>query len=358
MCVDFKGLYKACPTDSFPLPRIHQLVDATVGHEFLSMMDAFSGYNQIKMHPGDQECTTFTTDKGLYCYNVMPFGLKNAGTTYQRLMNAMFVEHLGKIIEVYMDDMLIKSIKVSGHVANLRIIFSILLAYSMRLNLEKCFFGVTASKFLGYIISKHDKEAILDKVHAILNMKSLEEKVHVQSLQDYDCRRQRYLHGNFNMGNSITVKQQSQVEKSPRCTRHRHTEIGRDRFVSESDMSKWLLCPKEYTVNHKLWKIQTDKKKWPDDPLGFKPERFLTTHKDVDVKGQHFEFIPFGSGRRACPGLAFGIQMVQFTLASFLHAFQVSTLPENAPIDMTKSLEITNVKATPLEVLIKPHFSH
>ncbi|KAI5349842.1 hypothetical protein L3X38_002733 [Prunus dulcis] len=79
MCQDYTDLNKACPKDSFPLPRINQLVDATAGHELLSFMDAYSGYNQIFMHPPDSEHTAFITNKGLYCYNVMPFGLKNAG---------------------------------------------------------------------------------------------------------------------------------------------------------------------------------------------------------------------------------------------------------------------------------------
>ena len=89
-CVDFTDLNKACPKDCFPLPRIDQLVDATAGHEVLSFMDAYSGYNQITMHPPDEEHTSFRTDTGLYCYKVMPFGLKNAGATYQRLVNLMF----------------------------------------------------------------------------------------------------------------------------------------------------------------------------------------------------------------------------------------------------------------------------
>ncbi|KAL5555336.1 hypothetical protein UlMin_037572 [Ulmus minor] len=89
VCVDFTDLNKACPNDSFPLPRIDHLVDATAGHELLSFMDAYSGYNQIRMHQPDQEHTTFLTDQGLYCYKVMPFGLKNAGATYQRLVNKM-----------------------------------------------------------------------------------------------------------------------------------------------------------------------------------------------------------------------------------------------------------------------------
>ncbi|KAK0592896.1 hypothetical protein LWI29_027400 [Acer saccharum] len=109
MCVDFTDLNKACPKDSFPLPRIDQLVDATAGHELLSFMDAYSGYNQIRMNKADEEKTSFTTDQGLYCYKVMPFGLKNAGATYQRLVNRMFARQIGRNMEVYVDDMLTKS---------------------------------------------------------------------------------------------------------------------------------------------------------------------------------------------------------------------------------------------------------
>ena len=92
MCIDFKKLNKACLKDSYPLPRIDQLVDATSGHELLTFMDAFFGYNQIRMAPEDKEKTTFITNRGLYCYRVMPFGLKNAGVTYQRLVNKIFNE--------------------------------------------------------------------------------------------------------------------------------------------------------------------------------------------------------------------------------------------------------------------------
>ena len=87
MCVDFTDLNKACPKDSYPLPRIDQLVDSTAGHQLLNFMDAFSRYNQIKMDEADQEKTSFITSQGLFCYKVMPFGLKNAGATYQRLVN-------------------------------------------------------------------------------------------------------------------------------------------------------------------------------------------------------------------------------------------------------------------------------
>ncbi|VVA18696.1 PREDICTED: cytochrome P450 [Prunus dulcis] len=109
----------------------------------------------------------------------------------------------------------------------------------------------------------------------------------------------------------------------------------------------WLL------VN--LWKIQTDPRVWAD-PMEFKPERFLTTHKDVDVRGQQFELMPFGTGRRVCPGISLGLQTTLLTLASFLHSFEVTTRG-NAAVDMTGSPGLTNRKLTPLDVLIKPRLS-
>ena len=87
MCVKFTDLNNACPKDSFPFPRIDQLVDSTTGHELLTFMDAFLGYKQICMNKEDQEKTAFVTSQGLYCYKVMSFGLKNAGATYQKLVN-------------------------------------------------------------------------------------------------------------------------------------------------------------------------------------------------------------------------------------------------------------------------------
>jgi hypothetical protein len=111
MCVDFTDLNKACLKDSFLLPCIDLLVYSTSGHELLSFMDAFSRYNQIHMDVADWEKTSFITDRGLYCYNMMPFGLKNARVTYQRLVNKMFQDLIGRNVEVYVDDMLVKSIQ-------------------------------------------------------------------------------------------------------------------------------------------------------------------------------------------------------------------------------------------------------
>ena len=109
MCVDFTDLNKACPKDSYPLLRIDQLVDSTAGHQLLNFMDAFSGYNQIKMDEADQEKTSFVTSQGLFCYKVTPFNLKSVGATYQRLVNHMFRPQIGWNVEVYVDDMLVKS---------------------------------------------------------------------------------------------------------------------------------------------------------------------------------------------------------------------------------------------------------
>ena len=104
MCVDFTDLNKACPKDSYPLPCINQLVDSMAGHKLLSFMDAFSGWNQIRTDETDQEKTSFVTSQGLFCYKVMPFGLKNVGVTYQRLVNHMFRPQIGRNVEVYVEE--------------------------------------------------------------------------------------------------------------------------------------------------------------------------------------------------------------------------------------------------------------
>ncbi|KAI5343733.1 hypothetical protein L3X38_011609 [Prunus dulcis] len=182
MCQDYTDLNKACPKDSFPLPRIDQLVDATAGHELLSFMDAYSSYNQIFMHPPDSEHTAFITDKGLYCYNVMPFGLKNAGATYQRLVNKIFAGYIGNIMEVYVDDMLVKSRTAEDHLQNLSIMFGILKDYRMRLNPKKCAFGVSSGKFLGFMISQRGIEANPEKIKAIIDMERPKMTKDIQSL--------------------------------------------------------------------------------------------------------------------------------------------------------------------------------
>ena len=126
MCVYFTNLNKACPKDSYPFPRIDTLVDLTARHQLLSFMDAFSGYNQIKMDKSNQEKTSFVTSQGLFCYKVMPFELKNAVATYQRLMSKMFAHQICRNVQVYVDDMLVKSLREVDHLDDLRETFDTL----------------------------------------------------------------------------------------------------------------------------------------------------------------------------------------------------------------------------------------
>ena len=153
MCVDFTDLNKACPKDSYPLPRIDQPVDSTTGHQLPSFIDAFSGYNKIKMDEADKEKTSFITSQGLFCYKVMPFSLKNAGVTYQRLVNYMFRPQIGRNVEVYVDDMLVKSLDEERHLDDLQETFDTLRRHQMKLNPNKCVFGVSLGKFLGFMVS-------------------------------------------------------------------------------------------------------------------------------------------------------------------------------------------------------------
>ena len=126
MCVDFTDLNRACPKDSYPLSRIDTMVDSTARHELLSFMDAFSGYNKIKMKEDDQEITSFITSQGIFCYKVMSFRLKNAGATYQRLMNKMFTHQIGRNVQVYVDDMLVKCLREKDHLNDLQETFDTL----------------------------------------------------------------------------------------------------------------------------------------------------------------------------------------------------------------------------------------
>ena len=170
MCIDFTDLNKACLKDLFPIPKIDQLVDAIVGHPRMSFLDTFQGYHQIPLALDDQEKTAFIIPIGNYHYKVMPFGLKNARFTYQRMMTRMFESLLGKNIMIYIDDMVVKSKMVSEHLGDLRIIFEILRNYKLRLNSSKCSFGVGSGKFLGYMVTHRGIEVNLDQIKVINNL--------------------------------------------------------------------------------------------------------------------------------------------------------------------------------------------
>ena len=106
--IDFNNLNEDCPKDSFPLLRINQLVETTTRHELLNFMDAYSGYNKIKMYPPDEDKTAFTTGLGIFCYKLIPFGLKNAEATFQRMVDRLLKDLIRQTMEVYVDNMLMK----------------------------------------------------------------------------------------------------------------------------------------------------------------------------------------------------------------------------------------------------------
>ena len=182
MCVDFTDFNKACPKDPFPMPKIDKLVDATVGHPRISFLDAFQGYHQIPLALDDQEKTVFVTPIGNYYYKVMPFGLKNTGSTYQRMMSRMFESQLEKNIEIYIDDMVVKSKVVSEHLGDFGDILEVLRKYKLRLNASKCSFGVGSGKFLGYMVTHRRIEVNPDQIKAINNLQSPRNSKKVQKL--------------------------------------------------------------------------------------------------------------------------------------------------------------------------------
>ncbi|GJZ95464.1 reverse transcriptase domain-containing protein [Tanacetum coccineum] len=151
MCIDFKILNSACPKDYYPLPSIDCKVEAVMGFKYKCFLDAYKGYHQIQMAREDEEKTAFYTEQGTYCYMKMPFGLKNAGATYQRLVDSTFQSQIGRNLEAYVDDMVIKSKDEKDLLANIAETFENLKAINMKLNPKKCSFGVEEGKFLGYM---------------------------------------------------------------------------------------------------------------------------------------------------------------------------------------------------------------
>ena len=148
----------------------------------LSSLDAFSGYHQIPMHPPDVEKTTFITPHELYCYNVIPFGLKNAEAIYQRLVTKIFRLPMGKTMKVYIDDMLVKSKERLDHTKHMQETFELLCTYNMKLNPQKCTFGISSSKFLGFMVMYRGIEANPIQLRAIIESQTPTSRKGVQQL--------------------------------------------------------------------------------------------------------------------------------------------------------------------------------
>ena len=168
--VDYTNLNNACPKDSFPLPRIDQIVDSTIGQGMPSFLDAFSGYHQIPMAPANEEKIAFLMPHGLYCYKVMPFRLKNVGATYQRLMTKIFRPLVNRTVKVYIDDIVVKSKTREDHAHHLQEVFHLLRRYNMKLNPSKCTFDVSAGKFLGFMVTQKGIEVSPDQIKAVMEV--------------------------------------------------------------------------------------------------------------------------------------------------------------------------------------------
>jgi hypothetical protein len=157
VCIDFHNLNKATPKDEYPIHIADMLINNAFGHRVISFLDGNAGYNQSFMAEEDMSKTIFRCPGfiGLFEWVVMTFGLKNAGATYQRAMNLIFHDLLGIILEVYIDDVVIKSDSMDGHLADLCLAVERMCRYSLKMNPLKCVFNMSASKFLGFIIHEH-----------------------------------------------------------------------------------------------------------------------------------------------------------------------------------------------------------
>jgi hypothetical protein len=146
MCIDFTSLNKACPKDNFPLPRIDKIVDSAAGWEVMSLLDYFSGYHQIYMKEEDKASTSFITPFDTYCFIRMPEGLKNVGSTFSRLTKTVLESQISRNIFTYVDDIVVASRSKEDHLADLAETFANMRVAQLRLNPEKCVFGVRQGK--------------------------------------------------------------------------------------------------------------------------------------------------------------------------------------------------------------------
>ena len=193
VCVDFMDLNKACPKDPFPVLKIDQLVDANFGHLRMSFLDAFQGYHQIALALKDQEKTSFITLTSNFHYKVMQFGLKNVGYIDQRIVTKMFREQLGRNMEAYIDDMVVKSKATEDHLTNLTELFQTLRKHHLKLNASKCAFRVSLGKFLGYLVTHRGIEVNPDQIVALQNLRSPQSPKEVQQLTGMTAAFNRFI---------------------------------------------------------------------------------------------------------------------------------------------------------------------
>ena len=171
--MDFRDLNRATRKDEYPMPVAETLINAAAGHKMLSFMDGNAGYNQIFMALEDISKTAYKVPGavGLFEYLVMTFGLKNAGATYQRAMNYIFHDLIGKLVEIYIDDVVVKSKSAGEHLEDLRQVLERTRKFGFKMNPKKCAFGVSAGQFLGFVVHERGIEIGLKSQEAVKTMK-------------------------------------------------------------------------------------------------------------------------------------------------------------------------------------------
>jgi hypothetical protein len=182
MCIDYTDLNKHYRKDSFPLPRIDQVVDSTADSVLLCFLDCYSGYHQIALHLDDEDKTAFITPLGIYCYMVMTFGLKNAEATYQKAIQKCLKTRIGKNVEAYVDDVVVKTTEEDKLIADLTETFANLREFQWKLNPTKCVFGVPSGLLLGFMVGHRGIDANLAKIDAIRKMAKPSNKKYVMKL--------------------------------------------------------------------------------------------------------------------------------------------------------------------------------
>jgi hypothetical protein len=182
LCIDFRNLSKVSLKDNYPFPKMDHILQKVVGSIRISLLDGFSGYNQVLVHPDDQEKTTFTTPWGTFMYVKMPFGLMNVVATFQREKDIAFVEELGKLIVIYLDDVTIYSQSDDKHLRHLRRVLEKCRKFGISLNPKKNLFGLEEGKLLGLIISKDRIKIDPSIIEAI---QKLEHPRNIKELQSF-----------------------------------------------------------------------------------------------------------------------------------------------------------------------------
>jgi hypothetical protein len=184
VCIDFRNLNRTTPKDEYPMPIVDMLINNAPGHLVISFLDGNASYNQIFMAEEDMSKTTFCCPGliSLFEWVIMTFGLKNAGATYQRSMNIIFHDLIGIILEIYIDDVIVKSDSMDSYLADLRLALERICRYGLKMNPLKCVFAVSAGKFFRFIIHEHDIEIDPTKIESINKVQPLQCKNDMQKI--------------------------------------------------------------------------------------------------------------------------------------------------------------------------------